>query len=145
MKEILFVCTGNYYRSRFAEIIFNHLAREQAAPVRAFSRGLRLNPVKNTGVISPHTLTYLEQLNISLADAGTAVKLDPSDLTRAAHIIVLDETEHRTMMQSSFPDWEHRVTYWSFEDDYIVSPEQVLPALQRRVEELFEELRMTQG
>jgi protein-tyrosine phosphatase len=25
-KDILFLCTGNYYRSRFAEILFNSVA-----------------------------------------------------------------------------------------------------------------------
>jgi hypothetical protein len=26
MKSVLFLCTGNYYRSRFAEELFNHRA-----------------------------------------------------------------------------------------------------------------------
>jgi len=39
MKKILFLCTGNYYRSRYAEEIFNHLAKREDLPWRAFSRG----------------------------------------------------------------------------------------------------------
>ena len=39
MKKILFLCTGNYYRSRYAEEIFNHMARNKGLPWRAFSRG----------------------------------------------------------------------------------------------------------
>ncbi|MEJ7592066.1 MAG: low molecular weight phosphatase family protein, partial [Planctomycetaceae bacterium] len=28
MKTVLFLCTGNYYRSRYAEILFNAKAEE---------------------------------------------------------------------------------------------------------------------
>ena len=42
MREILFLCTGNYYRSRFAEVLFNHLARESGVKAHAASRGLRV-------------------------------------------------------------------------------------------------------
>jgi protein-tyrosine phosphatase len=28
-KIMLFLCTGNYYRSRFAELLFNHLAKQR--------------------------------------------------------------------------------------------------------------------
>ena len=40
--NVLFLCTGNYYRSRFAAILFNHLARERSSPWSASSRGLKI-------------------------------------------------------------------------------------------------------
>ena len=40
MKKILFLCTGNYYRSRLAEELFNHLAIKNDLPWRAWSEGL---------------------------------------------------------------------------------------------------------
>lgn len=39
MKTVLFLCTGNYYRSRFAEYLFNHLAEQQTLEWRAESLG----------------------------------------------------------------------------------------------------------
>jgi len=36
---VLFLCTGNYYRSRYAEELFNHLARAEGLSWRAISRG----------------------------------------------------------------------------------------------------------
>jgi protein-tyrosine phosphatase len=137
MKEVLFVCTGNYYRSRFAEIVFNHIAAQKLTSAKAFSRGLRLNPEKNKGVISPHVTAYLGKLNISPRETGFATKLELQDLERADFVVILDEKEHRPMLQASFPDWEPRVTYWNFEDDYITSPEEVLPNLNNKVEKLL--------
>ena len=40
-KTVLFLCTGNYYRSRFAEVLFNSLAGKMGLPWKASSRGPR--------------------------------------------------------------------------------------------------------
>ena len=139
MHRILFVCTGNYYRSRFAEIYFNHLAAGANIPATAFSRGLRLNPEKNKGVISLHAETYLQSLDIPFDKTQAPARLEGHDLDKANTVIVLDETEHRPMMRTLYPEWEQRVEYWKFEDDYILSPSVVLPTLKERVHRLVEE------
>jgi protein-tyrosine phosphatase len=99
---------------------------------------MRLNPEKNKGVLSPHAYSYLSDLKISTANPGVPAKLEPADLHRAAHIILMDETEHRPMLRKLFPEWENKVEYWQFEDDYIVPPDQVLPRLKSKVERLVE-------
>ncbi len=49
-KTVLFLCTGNYYRSRFAEALFNSVAGKMGLPWRASSRGLALERgVNNIG------------------------------------------------------------------------------------------------
>ncbi|MBN2191381.1 MAG: hypothetical protein JW751_01075 [Polyangiaceae bacterium] len=40
VAQVLFLCTGNYYRSRFAEAVFSHGASQRAVGWRALSRGL---------------------------------------------------------------------------------------------------------
>jgi protein-tyrosine phosphatase len=141
MTRILFVCTGNYYRSRVAEILFNHFASEQALRATAVSRGLRLNPDKNKGLLSQHAVAYLEKMQVSLVNGSAPVELTLHDLQRAHRIIILDEREHRSMMRASFPEWEHKVEYWQIEDDYVVDPSIVLPKLEQKVKELAQVLQ----
>src|SRR3954462_15992860 len=60
-KSILFLCTGNYYRSRFAEILFNSVAGKMGLPWQASSRGLALERgVNNVGPMAVSAVTALE-------------------------------------------------------------------------------------
>ena len=51
-KEVIFVCTANYYRSRFCEYLFNALAKKSGLRWRATLRGLQAWMVANEGPIS---------------------------------------------------------------------------------------------
>jgi protein-tyrosine phosphatase len=53
-RQVLFLCSGNYYRSRFAEDLFNHAAKSAGLNWRASSRGLALDP-ENIGSVSHFT------------------------------------------------------------------------------------------
>lgn len=131
--KILFICTGNYYRSRFAEILFNHLAQASNLQLEADSRGLRLWD-GNEGPLSRHTISYMDKMNIDLTDSMRfPLEVTRQDFSDAARVIALDETEHRKMMQECYPDLEHAIEYWHFADDYIDLPENVLPELEKKV------------
>src|SRR5689334_1202389 len=61
-KRVLFLCSGNYYRSRFAEILFNHFAKARGLDWHADSRGLAKEFGKwNVGPISPYTVKAIEE------------------------------------------------------------------------------------
>jgi protein-tyrosine phosphatase len=142
LKTILFLCTGNYYRSRFAEAYFNALARRTGLPWRAESRGLALEfGVHNVGPISAHTLARLGALGIPAGDGPRPpAQVAAADLGAADLVVAVKEAEHRPLMRERFPDWEHRVEYWHVHDLDCATPADALPGLQQLVEELVARL-----
>ena len=68
MKRVLFLCTGNFYRSRLAEILFNHLANERGLDWQAESSGLHVQAygIINSGPISKYTREFAAQRNLPL-------------------------------------------------------------------------------
>ena len=117
-KNILFLCTGNYYRSRFAEILFNALASRQGLNWQAFSRGLALERgINNRGPISRDAVKALEVRGIPLPGVHRFPRqVERHDLDQADVIIALKEAEHRPYMQQKFADWADRVHYWHVHD-----------------------------
>ncbi|MCA1995215.1 MAG: low molecular weight phosphatase family protein, partial [Coleofasciculus sp. S288] len=85
MNTVLFLCTGNYYRSRFAECLFNALVSKQGLNWMASSRGLALERgVNNIGPISKHALTGLSSCGVSvLEDMRYPLPLTEADLAAA--------------------------------------------------------------
>ena len=139
-KKLLFICTGNYYRSRFAEAVFNHHARLENLPWRAFSRGLAIDQVD--GDLSPYTFHALMERGIELHHTGTTrVQLSADDLLSADRVIAMKGTEHRPMMTNTFPFWTQRIEYWEEHDLDVSTPEVALPLIEGKVLGLIGELR----
>ncbi len=71
-KTVLFLCTGNYYRNRFAEILFNSVAGKMGLPWQASSKGLALERgVNNVGPMAVAAIKVLEALGVRASDAVT--------------------------------------------------------------------------
>jgi low molecular weight protein-tyrosine phosphatase len=133
MKTVLFLCTGNYYRSRFAEIYFNWHAPKRGLAWQATSRGLGLDPC-NQGPLSLHTLLRLRELGIPLTGGQRLpqpARLE--DFQAADHIVAVKATEHRPMIQRRFPDWLKRVEFWEVHDLDCAGPEEAMPCLEQEV------------
>jgi len=140
MRRLLLLCTGNYYRSRFAEALFNALAAEAGLPWRADSRGLALSPA-NVGPISPLALAGLADRGIVPdAPARWPRLVDERDLAAADLIIAVSAAEHRPLLARAFPAWAERVTYWEVEDLHLMPAEAALAELERAVQRLVEQL-----
>jgi protein-tyrosine phosphatase len=137
MKTVLFLCTGNYYRSRLAEFYFNHLAQERHAGWRATSRGLRITG-SNVGPLSAHTRAWLAENGIHPAEPHRMpIPVLEADFWSADHVVAVKEAEHRSMVQECFPHWADRVEYWHVHDLDAALPDQALPGLMTLVESLF--------
>jgi len=142
MQTILFLCTGNYFRSRFAEQLFNHVARTEALPWIAESRALR--PValsRNPGPISVYTLEALRQRGVAASAERSPQDVTEADLRRAARIIAAKEAEHRPLARTHFPDWENKIEYWHCHDLDCATAKDALDAVEVRVREVLAGLR----
>ncbi len=134
MRQVLFICSGNFYRSRFAEAVFNFHATQRDLPFRAFSRGLATHLVFGEGDISLYTRFALAARGIPLHHTGShPVQLSRSDLEKAHRRIAVKEAEHRPLMQQLFPEWENRVDYWAVHDLDAATPDVAIPSLERQV------------
>lgn len=144
MKTVLFLCTGNYYRSRFAEEFFNSLAQGNLPHWKATSRGLALEAsVANAGTISPYTLEKLAELNFQAIDSNRKpIQCTEKDLHDADLIIALKETEHRPMIVQRFPKWADKVNYWHIHDIDQDHPTEALPKIVKNVVILIDELAL---
>jgi protein-tyrosine-phosphatase len=118
-KTVLFLCTGNYYRSRFAEILFNSVAGKISLPWQAHSRGLALERgIHNVGPMAPSAIQTLQDLKIHAPEAWSRfpVAVTTGDLEQAARVVALREVEHRPLLLERFPGWAEKVEYWHVDD-----------------------------
>lgn len=143
MKKILFLCTGNYYRSRFAEIVFNHLAREAGIQWVADSCGLRVSPdgVVNVGFMSKHARQGLEERGIALPSERWPRQVTEAELAAADMVVAVKEGEHRVLIEKEFPAQAGRVRYWAVHDLDVWRPGEALPELEGLVRGLVAELK----
>ncbi len=138
-SHVLFVCTGNYYRSRFAEAYFNYFAELLNLRHIGQSRGLDISRIQ--GEVSPIVLAALAERDVPDRYAEVDRKsLTLDDLKRADRVICLDDAEHREMMRKKFSDWADRVEYWKARDVDHAKPEETLHLIESHVVELVREL-----
>ena len=129
MPQLLFLCTGNYYRSRFAEELWNHLELSQPTGWSAISRGLYAACADNIGPISIHALEGLAGRGIQLATPCRAPRqVELADLESSRLVVAMSDREHRRMFRAAFPAWTGDVEYWDIDD---VDRSPAPPALEK--------------
>jgi protein-tyrosine phosphatase len=143
MNTVLFLCTGNYYRSRFAEHYFNMLAEKAGADWRADSRGLAVGRAGNIGRISPFAAEGLAARGIALdGDLRFPRQVTADDLANARLIVAMKESEHRGLLAAEFPDWADRTEYWRVDDLDCAWPGETLADLEEAVAALLAKLQI---
>jgi predicted translation initiation factor SUI1 len=133
-KTVLFLCTGNYYRSRFAEILFNSVAGKMGLAWRASSRGLALERgVNNVGPMAVSAVKALEARGLRAVTEFSRfpIQVTVGDFEAAHWIVALKEAEHLPLLHERFPAWAEKVEFWQVDD----APE-VLGLIEREVMDL---------
>jgi len=142
LKRLLFLCTGNYNRSRFAELLFNALARESSLSWRADSRGVDVAGSRRfiKGPISREARLALEEIGLDIqADLRDPIQLSEWDLDTDL-IIAVCETEHRPYIERDFHRVAERVEYWDIHDVPVTPADEALRVLEGHLRDLVERL-----
>ena len=140
-KTVVFVCTANYYRSRFCEHWFNFHAESNGLNWRATSRGLRTWMADGYGPIASFTVDRLAARGIPLnGQIRFPLSLSEADLRTADLVVALKEGEHRGMMLEQFPEWADRIEYWHVDDIDCATADEALPLCEAYVEALVARL-----
>jgi len=139
---VLFLCSGNYYRSRFAELLFNHLAAGSGLGYRADSAGLWPDCRNhNVGSIAAETLQALSARGVPLPASHRSPRdVTEDDIRNAAITIAVKEAEHRLLVASRFPSLLARVEFWNVHDIDVAPPSEAIPGLERHVRGLIARL-----
>jgi len=141
MKTVLFLCSANYYRSRFAEQVFNWLAESSGMQWRADSRGLMVGGWGNIGPISSYAVEGLRARGIPINGHNRFPRqVTHDDFANADLTIAVKESEHRPVMANQFPRWVDQIEYWHIDDLDCAEPEDALPVLAEHVRALVARL-----
>ena len=121
-KRVLFVCSGNFYRSRLAELLFNHWAAAAGLGWEAASRGLvKAGDLKG---MSDHAVAFLRDHDLGhLAEnPRDPLIVDVEDLTESDLVVGLCRDEHEPMINQKFLSLARamkkagRIRYWQIFD-----------------------------
>jgi protein-tyrosine phosphatase len=115
----LFLCTGNYYRSRFAEILFDSVAVKMGLHWKASSRGLALERgINNVGPMAPEAIKALDARGVRAQDAVNRfpAQVRTEDFDAADRVVALKQDEHLPLLQERFPAWVEKVEFWHIDD-----------------------------
>ena len=131
--KVLFVCSGNAFRSPVAEALLRKFKPE----IEGDSAGT--NPVIP---ISEAAREYVEKEN-----AGEYLKKRPDDLNgkdlKRYELIVAMETRHRNAILNRCPSCGDKIAVWHIEDPYFLPPgyaEKIFEKIKQKVKELADSM-----
>lgn len=143
MQKLLFLCTGNYYRSRFAEEYFNYYAVKRNLPWRADSMGIQRDFTGNGNVGPISTITLAELASIGIEAQGKRrmpKHVYERDFGAFDKIIAMSREEHEPMLSEIWNMANKNIDYFNVEDLHIEDSDSALPRLRKHLDNLLEKL-----
>ncbi len=131
--KILFVCTGNAYRSPYAEA----LLKKQRPDLDVESAGLQV-----AIPIAKEVRNYLKKIDAELYLKSFPESLDKKNL-RGYDLIIVMEPKHKSAVLRKCPECENRIIVWNIEDPYFEeqkTAEIIYYAIENKVNELAKSL-----
>lgn len=146
VRWILFLCSANYYRSRFCEELFNHYSASQGLCWKATSRALLDRPAeRNPGPMSPLAVDFLRGRGVEPADHDRLpLQVTDEDFQMCEMIIAVHEAEHRPIVDTAWTLHRESVRYWHVADDHELPYGIALRRLDQHVDTLVRRLRHRQ-
>ncbi len=99
-KRLIFVCTGNFYRSRLAEMLFNHHAAGLGLPWVAESRGLAVNGQLKG--LSAEARAYATFAGLPESAPRNPRPLLVDELAAADLVVLMNRAEHVPLIEREF-------------------------------------------
>ena len=144
-QKVLFICTGNYYRSRFAEALFNFLAQKHKINWVATSRGLATYLVGDDGFLSSVVVKALHERDIPASYTSASCRqISETDFREADLLIAIDKYEHRPLLDRYYHDWVDKVTYWDVSDVEELSAMDAIPRIEHKVQDLITKIERSE-
>jgi len=132
--KILFVCTGNSYRSPVAEALLKKIRGD----FEVESAG-----TQPAGIIAPNAKKFLERENALENLKGTPEGTEQKNIGEYDLIIVMKEN-HKSEILKRYPQTLGRIQVWNIDDPIYLpygSDKEVFEEIKRKVMELAESLQ----
>ena len=144
--RVLFLCTGNYFRSRFSQALLQQLIEINQATggLQVDSAGLKVDlKSSNVGPMAPEAISALQDRGVTIdpASLDSPKQVTEADLDAADVVVAVDEAAHRPMGLQQFPAWENRIRFWTVKDLGEEDGVDPIAQLEHRVQQLFDELK----
>ena len=142
--NILFVCTGNYYRSKFCENVWQYLLEKFNQEGKVSSSGLKpelaLLWKEAFGNVSPFTTKALNKIGVPLYDDSSLHLLTEYEVKSNDKIVFINRDEHMPLLSDleiSVPI--SKIIAWENEDVDQEFPIETLFLMMSNVCDLFQE------
>ena len=138
--KVLFLGLTNHCASRFAEIMFNHLAGEQLLSFYSFSRGITIQ--HRPEPIDPKTVTALTARGVLMTgNLRNPELLKTKDIQHSDFIVLISGSEMAQRLSHASGLEDKEIILWNFNEVGTLLPHELYPALEAEVYLLIRRLQ----